>query len=310
METMEYCGLPKEVFFRIPEVQRQRMERMYARGRRKRLEYLERERLRKQKVRYEVRMSPELRERVHLVATAIFPESGRTDSRLVRAVLRNELPWLEQDEEAVKRLEKWQAENGIGDDGLEVGSRVARSPTGEPRYASLYIRIERTVRDRLKEAAVAIRTESSRKTPSGAQVVREVLRKALGMPSRDGGATLRRLQAWHDRGGTRTAVARQVPAEVENAFRERALSLLPNDDQKRYRGEFVDDRLVAVSNYIDLRPKQAMKIYRKETERLRRHMPVASAEEEAKRLVMRDHLWPPLGEDLEEQYGWRRGIGV
>ena len=74
-----------------PDIQR-RMDRGVELSRRWRRENAERERKRKEKVRYEVRMTPELRARVSEVAAALFPETGKKDSRLVRAVVRKRFP--------------------------------------------------------------------------------------------------------------------------------------------------------------------------------------------------------------------------
>ncbi len=236
-------------------------------------------------------MSPELRARVREAAVAIFPESGRKDSRLVRAVLRETLPWLPKDEETAKRLQAWQVENGIADGAVETGSVAAPAPRPGRRTDSLHLRIEGEVRDRLKEAAVATRPEGSRKVPSGARVVREVLRQALGMPSTDGGVTLRRLAEWHERGGTVPAGEQPTAEDVESSFARRAVALLARDDPEQY--DELDRRSpLAVARYGRRRAQEAMEIYREKNERLQRHLPAANAAQDAKVLVMNDHLGP------------------
>ena len=145
----------------------------------------------------------------------------------------------------------------------------------------------------LKEAAIAVRPESSKKRTSGASVVCELLRHELGMPSADVGAMMRSLRRWRDDGARAPECER--PEDVEATFSAQALALLAESDPERYRN-LADRGSAALDRYGSRRAQEGMKVFRAKTEHLQRHMPLASAENDAMTLVIRDHLWPPRGE--------------
>jgi len=139
-------------------------------------------------VRFEVRMTPVLRQAISEAAAAVFPGSDRQDSELVRTVVNEGLGYSSAYSiQVVRRVSKWVEETGgPAIDGADGGRRTA----------SFYLKMRALDPERLKAAAAATRPESSKKQPSGSNVVRELLRQAFGMGSRDEGVTLTRLAAW------------------------------------------------------------------------------------------------------------------
>ncbi|MDE2678198.1 MAG: hypothetical protein OXI76_09850 [Gemmatimonadota bacterium] len=93
------------------------------------------------------------------------------------------------------------------------------NPIRHPRPRRTYrleIRITPELRDRLREAAEGVKDADDNwwDRPNVGAVVREVLRSALGMPTRDRGRTLERLAAW--RGRETGAVSRHSAARPDS----------------------------------------------------------------------------------------------
>lgn len=138
------------------------------------------------------------------------------------------------------------------------------------RKRVLQMQISPMLRDGLKEAAAATRPDRSRRLGSASRVVRELLRQAFGMRSKDDGVTLQRLDAWKRSADFDSPPTPEPTDEELQRDLTDYVSQLPKYRRfKRYQGYYRD------------RVKGALPTYKKLIKRYRRGLPVAEARKTA-----------------------------
>lgn len=252
----------------------------------------------------DVRMTPELLAAFDQLVAEAYPEddaAGRR-SRLIRAIVRDALGQYLKDEDACRRLtelrERRANESGAGASGGRK-HRTEGSDAPGTRSKRIRFRISRDLRERLKAAVAATRDpESSAKLGSSGALVCELLRRECGLPSRDGGETLKRLEEWlprrHYCGAT--PVSRE---EIEKAFRLQAAKSLREHNSDLHEDltdrDLGGDSYRLLNEYVNRLTGDAMRLYDSKFARYRVHLPEAAAQREAKQTVIDSNvLMPPL----------------
>ena len=237
-------------------------------------------------------MTPLLREWIRKASAIVFPGSPGKDSTLVRAVVEEGLGLSSVDSESVLR----RLAERCSDDPMAAGA-VERSQAdsgrrGSHRTVSMYLRLRVMDRELLKAVAAAVRPDDSEKQPSASHVVRELLRSAFGLPSKDNGRTLSRLAKvrkrlppisdipslrYQDselrtmsRGKCRVASRKRTPPVTANCARP--------------RGPRPDDRPIVQFQVARVRRQGGAyrpRVLPQKLARLQRHMPLDQAEAEA-----------------------------
>ena len=146
------------------------------------------------------------------------------------------------------------------------------------------------LREWLKEAAAATRPLGSTKLGSASRVVRELLRNACGMPSRDGGVTLQRLADWLESGQASSEPSpSRTGAELEEDLETLAFQLLIDRDRERFRRlakevEFDAEsgRMVQrLHTYSRRKVREWLPVYEAKVRQHQRHLPPPAAERKA-----------------------------
>ena len=261
---------------------------------------------------YDVRVSRELKDRLDDLVAGAYPDIRSTRgllAGLLREILRDALGMDPKDLDVHRRLMELRERRANGAGGRQRGDceqeneqENEHSHSNSPRLSKrLRFRCSEDFRNTLKSAAAATEPESStKKKCSSARVVREVLFNECGLPSEDGGQTLKRLSEWLPQRHYRepTAVSRE---DMERELALEAARCLKKHNRELWvelaSPELTDDsdfyRLL--SYYTRLTAAHAMPLYDLMVDRYRRHLPEAKAQQAAKQAVIEANvLLPPL----------------